>query len=452
MISSIKTLFALGVILVSTASFAQRPSVASIQNDMNSINTTTVNNKTMIISYRGLSRFMGAKVASYLSDGGDLSLFKNYTVLNTEDGRLSVNHNFDFKGSDERIKALLTIGFRMNVVDAFSTIVSNNKFSNDLGATVKYTWIGRGSAFFDTEKQRQKIKAAPGGDGPQKKEANRERAKILAELNANLSREAADLETQLAGMDPADLSKSDTLASAIEAQRKKYYKSLEEKYLKLFAEREAKFLENEESQNLVTTYWISVSAYIPVTTTTYNVATSFATNFSDQEIYPWELNLSYNRIFESRRYGRFFIYVSGNLIQNNAVKTSKLTKVDLNTYKSLGGTDTLSYALLESDKAYVGEYSNFITPTLKCQFVWFPPSWSIGLSLMGEQNMGKFNPLNGKIGIPVRLKGKGDDSFVNFELQARLSDITDTMEPDKSHSKKTTYGVSVGLPFSSILN
>jgi len=63
-----------------------------------------------------------------------------------------------------------------------------------------------------------------------------------------------------------------------------------------------------------------------------------------------------------------------------------------------------------------------------------------------------YNPLNGKLGIPIRLKGKDEDSFGNFEIQARASDINDAIEPDNSFSEKVTFGISIGLPFNSLIN
>lgn len=438
-------------ILLYTGAYAQTPSPASIIGEIDVINQQTIGTSGMIISYPGLNRFLGLKVASYLSDGGDLSLFNNYAVLNTESGKLSINHNFARKTPEGRIKALFTAGVRVSVSDAFSAIVSDSKFSNDIGVVARYTWIGRGSAYFDTDKQVQAAGLAPGSDGSQKMSANRKRAKIRAQLNAAMTQEAADFETYLGTIRTGDLSAGDNLANVLITMRNDFYSSLRTKYLGLFAEAEAKILEDINSQNLVTAGWLSVSAYIPVTTTKYNVAQSFVTSFGEKEIYPWELSLGYTRILESRRYGRLFLHASAGVAQNNTAATGQIAAVDLNSYKDLGGTDTLHYGLLASDKAYVGEFSDFVTPVFRGQVVWFPPSWSIGLSALIEQRTGQYGPLNGKLGIPVKLKGKDDDSFVNFELQARATDLRNTISPEKSRSEKITYGISIGVPFSSMI-
>ncbi len=436
---------------ISIQLIAQRPTVNSIHIEIKRMNNITLSTDDMIVSYSGLNRFMGTKVASYLSDGGDLSLFKNYAVLNSEDGRLSLNHNFAFTNNTGRIKSLLTAGVRADVSNAFSAIINDSKFSDDLGVSIKYTWIGRGSAFFDSQKQKQ-LEAVASEVGPQKTKMNRQRAIIVSELFSEMKEEANTFEAMLLALDPNDLSLNDDLASLQNEARDEFYDDLRTNYLKEFAKREAKALEGEGTHNLITSHWISLAMYIPLTASKYSVAQSFSTNFTDKELYPWEFNGSLNWIFESRRWGRLFAHLTAGVFNNSSVKSKGVDEIDLNSYKVLGGTDTLSYALLDTDDAYVGDYSDFITPILKGQLVWFPPKLNVGVSVLVEQNFGDYNPLNGKIGIPVRLKGKDDDSFVNFELQVRATDINGTMDPDKSLSKKTTYGISVGLPFSSFVN
>lgn len=433
-------------LLSATMLFAQ----STVLRELRDINDQTISTTDMIVSDRGLSRFMGAKVASYLSDGGDLSLFDNYAVLNSTDGRLSLNHNIAFKTKNESIRRMITLGVRANVTKAFSGVINDSDLADELGIAIKYTYFSPGSACFDDQCQKESIEKLVEPSRLQKEEMNKRRAFILASLESEIQKEVQDFEASLdkIRVEDARIENLDEFKVKLKDQ---FIKGLNKKYRERFADLEAKALEEGVTYKRIKKSWVSFSGYIPVTNTTYNVAETFATSFGDKKLYPWEVSLSFNGIIENSKSGRFFFFLNVGAAMNNAVKANLIKSVDLNTYKNLGGTDTLSYSLLESNKAFVGSYSDFITPNVKVQVVWFPPKSSIGLSALIEQNTGDFDPLNGKLGIPVRLKGKGDNSFVNFEIQARAIDMNNTVMPDKSISKKTTYGISVGLPFSSLI-
>ena len=156
-------------------------------------------------------------------------------------------------------------------------------------------------------------------------------------------------------------------------------------------------------------------------------------------------------MWESTKCGRFFLNLSIGIVNNNSVATEDVEKISLQDYKNLGGTDPIHMAQLESDDAYVGTYKNFVTPNLKIQGIWFPKDWNIGVSLLFDQSFGQYNPLNGKLGFPIRFNDKDGDPTVNFEVQVKTFDMTDKIVTDKSLIKKTSIGLSVGLPFNSII-
>jgi hypothetical protein len=222
---------------------------------------------------------------------------------------------------------------------------------------------------------------------------------------------------------------------------------LEKKYRRKFAEEEAKAFDNEQAYDLVQTGWTSIYVYIPITTSTYTVTPNFQSNFEDKELYPWQVSLTHTRIYESTKFGRFFVKFGGSLQGTNNIKAEELDGTSIEQYKNLGGIDTITLAKIDENTVYVGEYKNFTSPKMQLQLVYFPKKWNIGLSAYAESFFGSYNPTNLKLGIPIRLNDKDGDPTVTFELQARFADIQ-----NKIGQKDNSFGISVGLPFSSILN
>jgi len=67
-----------------------------------------------------------------------------------------------------------------------------------------------------------------------------------------------------------------------------------------------------------------------------------------------------------------------------------------------------------------------------------------------EQNFGRYNALNGKLGIPLVLINKKAEPSINFEFQIRFFDISNKINSANGPANKTSIGVSVGIPFSKI--
>lgn len=83
-------------------------------------NDNCINKKGLIVTNKALNNFFANKIASYLSETGDLSLYKNYATLNSSDGVLNISSNVSAKpGEDGRIKSLTTVGVKANIADGF---------------------------------------------------------------------------------------------------------------------------------------------------------------------------------------------------------------------------------------------------------------------------------------------------------------------------------------------
>ncbi len=402
--------------------------------------------KGMIISNRGINRFFADKIGSYLSEGGDVSLFKNYATINTSGGEFSINHNL---GKMEKITGrypLTTLGFRARMSDGFATIFSDKKFRNDLGFSVKRTWFTNGTAIFTNHCNTPPYDTL----GPsQKAVMNSKRSFILHSLQQEMENRTKEFEAILDQMKESEFETAGELEPAKKALKENFFQNLKREYEKKYAEMEAKALSQDGSFERMGTSWTSLTVYIPVTNQQFSVAPSFGENFADEELYAWKLNLSYNEILESNDAGRFFLIFEGGIFQNNSVNTKTIRKIKLLDYKNRGGADTLHFAELKTSEAYLGRYEKFVTPQVKMQFVWFPKTSNAGLSLSMEKNFGKYHALNGKLGIPIRFNDKRGDPAVNFELQFRGTDINKSVDTKKTFGKRLSVGFSVGLPFSS---
>ncbi|TMI94617.1 MAG: hypothetical protein E6H08_08385 [Bacteroidetes bacterium] len=452
----ITTIFILNWILI--VSFGQ--TVQSISDELKAINKEIVEKECikkygLIISPRGLNYFFADKIASYLSQDGDLSLYKTYATLDASDGKFTLNHNIG-KGLDPstgRLRSLTTVGIKANIEDGFAAVFSDSKFNSELGISLKQTWFAKGKTFFDGCAQRQQkgSRTAPATPSAQKQKMNIERALIIQNLIAEFTTKAKEFEASVNAIVPADIPGPDSDTTVKTNMRDEFYKKLRTDYLKKFAESEADRLASTESFNLIKANWWSIKAFIPVTSQKFNTAETYATEFLNEHLYPWELAVLHNRMWESTKCGRFFLNLSIGIVNNNSVATEDVEKISLQDYKNLGGTDPIHMAQLESDDAYVGTYKNFVTPNLKIQGIWFPKDWNIGVSLLFDQSFGQYNPLNGKLGFPIRFNDKDGDPTVNFEVQVKTFDMTDKIVTDKSLIKKTSIGLSVGLPFNSII-
>jgi hypothetical protein len=50
---------------------------------------------------------------------------------------------FQAKGTDELVRSFYVVGVKANAANAFASAVTNKSFTNELGVTIKKTWIGK---------------------------------------------------------------------------------------------------------------------------------------------------------------------------------------------------------------------------------------------------------------------------------------------------------------------
>lgn len=231
----------------------------------------------------------------------------------------------------------------------------------------------------------------------------------------------------------------------------KFYQDLSDEYEKKFADQQVDAIEENKAYKTAKTWWISSILDIPISRSEYLTAPRYTQPFATIKFFPWSFSFSYNRIWESQRLGKLFVLANAGIQTNNPIKTEQLTKTSLDVYKRLGGTDTLQLASLSADEAYVGDYKTFLSPSVRVQAVYFLPDWNVGASVQLERFFGNYDPLNLKLGLPIRLNDKDGKPTVNFEIQYKVADISNRLTSGKSWGEKSTIGLSVGLPFNSIL-
>lgn len=431
------------------------PTVNDIAYDLNEDNQKTLlanclNKQGMIISNAALNFFFADKVASYLAEDGDLSLFKNYATLSSADGTVSINHNWIKKSKEsEFISSMVTAGVKVNALDGFASIFADSKFSSEMGINLKLTKFGRGYINFDGCTQQVRNEGEKASLGKQKYKMDVERAMVLHALIDEMRKKAADYESALNKFNSNDI-RNIALSVEKDSLRAQFYRALKTEYMKKFAEKQSEKLEETNSYNYLNTWWASFSLFIPVTGKEYKVAESYVADFDDKKLYAFQAGLNYTRIFEGT-YGKLFMTVAGTLTQNNSIATKEMAKMSVTDYKKLKETDTLKLGQLSSEDVYIGKYANFLTPQFAAKIVAFPGNWNVGLSASVEQNIGSYHALNGRLGIPIRLNDKEGKAKVNFEVQLRTTDMNDSANKGSTFWERSAIGLSVGLPFTSVL-
>jgi len=424
---------------------AQTP--GSIINELKTINTSLVNTPSnmgsgRLISNRAMNIFLANKAGYYLAESDNLSLYKNSAIYNSAEGLITVNHNlYKPKEIDERVGSITSVGVKANVADAFSAASSGRQFNNQLGFNWKQTWIAKGNTYYNN---------SASSFLNQKKIMDALRAAILHILETEINAKAKEFEVSLKAIDTALEIPGQDVQAAKNTMHNKFYADLQQEYEFRFASLQSETLINTLNYKYVATNWTSINVYIPLLTQKFTIVPSLSGSFTDKHAYPLQVTVSHTQFFESSKYGKLFLTLGAGGYSNNSKESYGLNKTTYTDYRNRGGTDTLHAAQLEAGGIYIGSYESFFTPLIKGQVVWLPPDWHFGISLSLEQSLGRYSPLNGRIGIPIVLINKQANPSINFEFQVHFFDIGGKIDVDKLTTGKTSIGISIGIPFSRI--
>ncbi len=389
----------------------------------------------MLISNKAMNIFLSNKVSSYLSDDGDLSLYKNYVNLNAADGSIAINHNFHQPvDSDDWVRSFVVIGARANVANAYAARFSNKYFDNRLGFMLQNTWMGKPVTYYDK-------------CGSQKQAMDAQRAEIVHSLEAEINRKAADFERALDAIKPADIPGQDENTAKTKL-RQDFYAALRAEYLQKFSQAQSDLLISTANYNLVADNWTTVGVYIPIIAQKFEVSSDLTSEVAQRYNYPLELSITHTRFWESTKVGRVFLTLSAKAFINNSVQSGAMLYANVSGPETTDGTNALS---LNEGNRFIGNYQNFITPVAAGKLVYIPGNSHVGLSFRIEKNFGTYHALNSILGIPIVLIDKNGVPAINFEAQLLFGDMTGTIKGSQLPGNKNSIGLTVGIPFSKIV-
>jgi len=397
-------------------------------------NTPCNTGQGMLISNKAMNIFLSNKVSSYLSDETDLSLYKNYVVLNAAEGSIAIDHNFHQPvDSDDWVRSFFVLGARVNIANTYSARFSNKYYDNRLGFVVQHTWMGTPRTYYNN-------------CGSQKMTMDAQRAEIVHSLAIALKRKAADFEHGLDSIGQAEVP-GQNLDGVKAKLRKDFYAGLRAEYLQKFSEQQATLLINTNNFDLVTDNWTTAGVYIPVITQKFMIAADVNSAASRHQNYPAELSVTHTRFWESTKFGRLFLTLNGKFWINNSVQSGLLFHAD-----AFGETSAAENALfLNQGNLFTGQYKNFITPVVSAKLAYLPFDSHFGLSLRIEKNFGTYHAVNAILGIPIVLIDKNTVPAITFEAQVLFSDITNSIKNTSLPFNRTAVGFTVGIPFSKIV-
>jgi len=395
------------------------------------------------ISNRAMNIFLSDKTG-YVNSKSDLSLFTNYVTFNTSESRLTVNHNFqEATGADDPLKKLFSIGLSINIPNNYASAFLDYRHETGLGLIAGYKWLGKVKTLFANCNVSQNIVS-------QKQTMDALRTGIFNAVAAEIYSKETEFKNSLNEIPEkaAQDLRSDSVKAIIE---RNFYEELKESSEEKFATLQAEMLTKTMNFKLISTHWTAIQCYVPVIFSKYSVASSLSEAFQSEKSYPFELTINHTRLSESSTKGRFFATLGGGILLNNSKFSYSLDKINYSDYKTMGGTDTQHDEELKNDKAYFGDYDNFITPSLQCRLVYFPVEYHLGISILVQQNFGSYNFLNTRIGIPVVLINSKKTPAVTFEFYVSLNDLTSKADPAKEPVNKAMAGLSVGIPLSRLM-
>ena len=395
------------------------------------------------ISNRAMNVFLADKTG-YVAESTDLSFYTNYLTFNSSEGKLTINHNFQNEnGADVSIQKLLSVGVSANIANSFGAAFLDKQFENELGLTVNYKWIGKVKTRFAGCTQ-------PANNSNQKLAMDALRAAIVYSLTIEINKKETDFKKAINAIDSKDVPEQN-IEKARTLILQNFYEELKMDAEEKFAKQQAEILTKTKNFKLITTYWSSLTANLPLAFPKYTVAKSLTDILQQKHSYPLELMFSHTRFLESSKTGRIFFTLSAKLLLNNSKLSYALDKVNAQEYKNLGGTDTLHFDHLKNKTAYIGLYKTFATTSLEARMVYFPTGSHVGISFLAEQNFGRYHLLNGRLGIPIVLINSKKIPAVNFEIYVLFFDINNKIKRAQKFGNKTAIGLGVGIPFSRLM-
>lgn len=363
-----------------------------------------------------LAQFFNNEINSFAISMKDLSLEENIVNVNTDNKTMTIGRNIILPNNKSRpdkdlrkVTDVISLGVSSSIDKNFSKIYSKNSktneydFASEINFSVKWTHIGNNIIFIDTSTQIPAIKDF---------RAN----KIPGYLQNEI-----DIDKDFKGTGNVD---SETVS-------KKYYE-----YYKKISEKEINNIKENKLFNSYLLHWYGFALDIPVTSKALNVkANKDVGNFESIEFSRWKMEAFGNLLLHFSNFASgstLNFRLSGSLFNNNNFLADNSTAI---TFQTINDSNSTQQIISSEDLVFIGDYNKFITSAVKLEGSSLFLKNTVGISGAIEKNLGIYDALNWKLGIPVSLKDKEKKPTLNFELQWR--------EVNKVH----LIGLSAGFIF-----
>lgn len=138
----------------------------------------------------------------------------------------------------------------------------------------------------------------------------------------------------------------------------------------------------------------------------------------------------------------FFIKGSFAIKNNNTIIANKVQADTFQTSK----VATNNNVIVTSEEVHITPYKEFLTKTISIEPALFLISnklGNFGISPSVEFNLGVYNRINWKLGLPISLKDKEGKASVNLELQYKsIGTLTKTIN---------VFGISTNFLFGDVI-
>ncbi len=377
------------------------------------------------ITNRAMNLFMADRVGYYLADSENLTYCKNNLTLNTADGIMSMTHSFfEPSGTDLPINNFTALGLKTNIFNAFQATNNKATYKNELGITYKKYWLSKPKIIAKNCIDKE-ISAAS-------------RAIILKNIGDEIIEESQRFEENLAGQNADDL--------VVNSLKSNFYTNFAENISRKFATLQFRNFFETMRFKQIKMHWTSASFYLPVILQKFTVSADLNGNFSTKKSFPAEFSISHTRFTEWHNESKFYFNMRAAINLNNSASANIIQENTVEHMLNLGLKNSSYLLEKQLNRAYLGNFTNFLTPSLKAQLIYFPPQNHFGISASLMQNFGKFKALNGTLGIPVVLIDKQSEAHTNFEIQVHYFDLANTKNTSRSLKENVSIGVSFGQP------
>lgn len=369
-------------------------------------------------SEKFMNIFFADVVSQYVTTTKDLTLQKASAFIDTNEKTLFVGGSFYFlKNEQDKLTNLLTVGAKAKIDGDFATIFEDNKIKSEIGLNIKWTRIGRGVLNYRgaiKDKSFRQIIDDYRYDKLKKKYMKEAKDYIDQEFNDNVEK-----------MLSVDCSDTKRLADKADELYKK------------MATDEMNFIKKNKLYKFFSDSWFTVEVYVPLSTTPYTMAESIDTvtvKTVSKDFCPWKTSIGWTYFRKYASGVSCYVSVFGTVKNNNTIITAlgdKVSEVEVQTVNTVN-----SNVIVDTKKYYSGIYNEFVTPSISAEITSFIfLDGTFGFSAGADQNFGKYDALNWKLGIPFSLKDKEGKPTVNFEIAWK--------ELNKEHF----VGINVGFTF-----